>query len=340
VPVTLTPPAGRPATVADWLAAQPAEARQPADNPALRRYVTELTPCDGDTGLITEEPAQAIYLRNRSVAPGERTRFGGAPGVRRRPECAMRRRRQAPSVPADSRIYAIGDIHGRLDLLEQVEGLILDDAAAAPERRKVVVYLGDYVDRGPDSRAVVERLAHRPLPGFEAIHLRGNHEAMMLDFLSDIEVGPGWMWNGGGATLESYGVATPKPWTDAAQLEVARRRLATALPDDHRAFLIRLGLAHHEGDFLFAHAGIRPGVPLDAQDAHDLLWIREDFLYSRADHGAVVVHGHTIVDAPTRRHNRIAIDTGAYLSGRLTCLVLTSARVAAMQTQGPAGAWP
>jgi serine/threonine protein phosphatase 1 len=249
----------------------------------------------------------------------------------------MHEAKRADAVPADSRVYAVGDIHGRLDLLEEIQGLILDDAATAPERRKVIVYVGDYIDRGPNPRSVVERLAGRPLPGFEGVHLMGNHEAMMLDFLRDIEAGPGWMWNGGGATLRSYGVAAPRSWTDTKQLEAARRGLAEALPDSHRAFLERLALSHREGDYLFAHAGIRPGVPLDAQEPHDLIWIRDEFLFSRSDHGAVVVHGHTIVDVPMRLPNRIAIDTGAYLTGRLTCLVLAGERVAAMQTEAHVG---
>ena len=228
-------------------------------------------------------------------------------------------------------MYAIGDIPGRLDLLATLEALIRDDAAAAPEARKVVVYLGDYVDRGPDSRGVIEHLLAEPLAGFECVHLIGNHESMMLDFLRDVAMGPGWLWNGGDATLESYGVAAPIGWSDRDLLEAARSGLAAALPADHRAFLDRLARSHREGDYLFVHAGIRPGVGLDAQDPNDLIWIREPFLESTAEHGVVVVHGHTIAREPQYRDNRIGIDTGAYRTGQLTALRLEGEQCALLE---------
>ncbi len=161
---------------------------------------------------------------------------------------------------------------------------------------------------------------------------------MMLDFLRDVAMGPGWLWNGGDATLESYGVAAPIGWSDRDQLEAARGGLSVALPADHRAFLDRLARSHREGDYLFVHAGIRPGIRLDAQDPNDLIWIREPFLDSTADHGVVVVHGHTITREPQHRDNRIGIDTGAYGTGRLTSLVLAGDQVRVIQTHGPAGA--
>ncbi|MFQ5955692.1 MAG: metallophosphoesterase family protein [Kiloniellales bacterium] len=240
-------------------------------------------------------------------------------------------------VPDDSRVYAVGDIHGRLDLLMAVEDLILEDAAKAPERRKVVVYLGDYVDRGPESRGVIEHLREAPLTGFERVYLIGNHESMMLAFLEDLGAGPGWMWNGGDATLMSYGVAAPTAWTDRNQLEAAQDGLERALPQSHREFLAALVLSHREGDYLFVHAGIRPGVALDKQDPNDLVWIREEFLDSSADHGVMVVHGHTIREQPVRRPNRIGIDTGAYFTGRLTCLILAGDQVTLLQGSGRAG---
>lgn len=242
------------------------------------------------------------------------------------------------AVPDDCRVYAIGDIHGRLDLLRGLEDLIRDDAATAPEARKVVVYLGDYVDRGPESRGVIEHLLSQPLAGFARVHLIGNHESMMLGFLRDVTAGPGWLWNGGDATLASYGVAPPNAWTDRDQLAAAQDGLSAALPPAHRGFLDRLVLSHREGDYLFVHAGIRPGVALAAQDPHDLIWIREEFLLSAADHGAVVVHGHTITGEPQLRDNRIGIDTGAYRSGRLTALALTGDQLRVIQAHGPAGA--
>ncbi len=227
-------------------------------------------------------------------------------------------------APPDTRLYAIGDIHGRLDLLEALLARIAADAATAKAARRQLIFVGDYIDRGPDSRAVVERVASGPpgtpeWRGFEWVALRGNHEAMLLSFLDDIEIGPVWLSepNGGMATLASYcGGGRP-----AGDMLTLQRRFRAALPDAHRAFLARLPLSHRAGGYFFAHAGVRPGVPLDGQDAEDLMWIRGAFLDSRTDFGAVVVHGHTIVREPEVRPNRIGIDTGAFFSNRLTALV-------------------
>ncbi|PWC52323.1 metallophosphoesterase family protein [Azospirillum sp. TSO22-1] len=226
------------------------------------------------------------------------------------------------AVPRGLRVYAIGDVHGRLDLLDRMLDMIETDGAAAPELVKYIVYLGDYVDRGPHSRGVIKRLAEGPPPGFGAIHLKGNHEASMLAFLEDIRVGPNWLTFGGTATLASYHV--PPPHADSApeDLAQAQEQLRLRLPPAHRGFLDSLRTSVTIGDYLFAHAGIRPGVPLERQREDDLLWIRDDFLRSAADHGKVVVHGHTISPEPELRANRIGIDTGAFATNRLTCLVL------------------
>ncbi len=157
---------------------------------------------------------------------------------------------------------------------------------------------------------------------------------MMLDFLRDANAGPGWLWTGGDATLDSYGVNAPAVWADRDPLAAARDALAAALPPDHRRFLDGLAHTHREGDYLFVHAGVRPGVALDAQDRNDLIWIREEFLDSTADHGAMVVHGHSIGERPVRRANRIGIDTGASFSGRLTCLALVGDEVETLQGTG------
>ncbi len=225
-------------------------------------------------------------------------------------------------VPAGVRIYAIGDIHGRDDLLEALLETVRDDAARFPCRRRVLVYLGDFIDRGPDSAAVIGRLAAGPPPGFKAIHLIGNHETTMRAFLDDARFGPAWVSFGGAATLASYGVTPPGGLASREVWQELRVRLARALPGSHRRFLG--GLAHHWrcGDYLFVHAGIRPGIGLDQQDEDDLIWIREEFLRSDDDFGAVVVHGHTIRWEPEVRDNRIGIDTGAFTTGRLTCAVL------------------
>lgn len=227
-----------------------------------------------------------------------------------------------PTVPAGVRVYAVGDIHGCVGLLRKLHELIRADAADHRAARNVIVYLGDYIDRGEESRAVVELLLRAPVPGFDIIHLRGNHEDIMLTFLNDAAVGPAWLGFGGAATLLSYGVRPPDRPNAPEELDRAQRQLAEQLPDDHRRFMSGMKLTHVEGDYYFAHAGVRPGVPLDQQSALDLLWIRDDFLRSTMDFGKIVVHGHTPAREPDIRPNRINIDTGAYATGRLTCLVL------------------
>jgi serine/threonine protein phosphatase 1 len=226
-----------------------------------------------------------------------------------------------PSAPPDTRIYAIGDIHGRADLLEKLQARIARDADRAAEGRKVVVYLGDYVDRGPDSAGVIDRLIDGPLDGLEQVFLMGNHEDFFLQFLQDPEVGPLWVSNGGDATLASYGLAGAQAY-GAKDMAALSRALHDTLPDRHLEFLKGLSVSHREGDYFFVHAGIRPGVPLDRQCEEDLLWIREPFLASPDDRDVVVVHGHTPVELPEVHSNRIAVDTGAVWSGRLTAAVL------------------
>ncbi len=259
---------------------------------------------------------------------------GGSAHIARMFERLRRRAaepRPAAQAPPGARIYAIGDIHGRADLLDRMHDMIRVDALGRRAAEKIVVYLGDYVDRGDDSRGVVDRLIARPLVGFRAVTLRGNHEEFLLRFLDDPEVGPAWLANGGDATLYSYGVDWRETMAEDDWAEVSAAFRA-ALPADHLAFLAGLALSDIEGDYLFVHAGIRPGVELAAQSPDDLMWIRGEFLGSTADHGRVVVHGHTITDAPDLRDNRIGIDTGAYATGTLTCLVLDGAERQILQT--------
>lgn len=227
-----------------------------------------------------------------------------------------------PRLPRGVRLYAVGDIHGRADLLDRLHDRIAADAQSAGSTACHIVYLGDYVDRGAQSPAVLDRLSGGPPPGFGVVHLKGNHDDVMLRFLGDIRVGPHWLRFGGLATLASYGIERPSQGTPAERLIRIQADLRTALPQRHLEFLRSLRPHLAVGDYFFAHAGIRPGVPLDRQTEHDLLWIREDFLASDRDFGKVVVHGHTIVDEPEVRPNRIGIDTGAFASNRLTCLVL------------------
>lgn len=235
----------------------------------------------------------------------------------------MVRPRRAPrQVPADSRVYAIGDIHGRVDLLADLHRRILDDARRARARRNVVVYVGDYIDRGLQSRAVIDLLLDEPLEAFESVYLKGNHEAMMLQFLDDPRAASGWLEIGGNATLLSYGVKPKEDQSLLKRLAEAQEQLLEKLPARHRTFLENLKLYHVEGDYLFVHAGLKPRVALENQRERDLLWIREDFLESSADHGKIVVHGHSISWEPEIKENRINVDTGAFASGILTCLVL------------------
>jgi serine/threonine protein phosphatase 1 len=234
-----------------------------------------------------------------------------------------------PRIAEGTRLYAVGDIHGRLDLLSELERRIADDAAASGAARNAIVYLGDYIDRGDQSREVVDRLIDQPLPGFERALLLGNHEDSMLQFLVDVQIGPAWLGFGGAATLLSYGVRPPSSDRDLVR---AQEELRAKLPERHLAFLRGLQLYHVEGDYYFVHAGVRPGVKLDDQRPSDLLWIRDEFLRSRRDFGKIVVHGHTITEAPEIRRNRIGIDTGAFASGTLTSLVLQGESWSFLQT--------
>lgn len=230
---------------------------------------------------------------------------------------------RAPRVPPGQRIYAVGDVHGRTDLYDRLTTLVREDRAAAPPgTAATVVLLGDLVDRGPDSAGMLERVAAGPPPGFGLVALRGNHEDAMTRFLDDPATAADWFRFGGLATLESYGVALDPRLPGPARITAAHAALRAALPARHLALLRGMRPSLAVGDYLLVHAGVRPGVPLDGQDPVDLMWIREEFLDSAADHGKVVVHGHTIVRAPEVRRNRIGIDTGAFATGRLTALVL------------------
>ena len=242
-----------------------------------------------------------------------------------------------PKVPDGTLVYAVGDLHGRADLLEKMHAAILKDSLDVPAERKVVVYLGDYVDRGPHSKKVVDILLEKPLQGFERVHLMGNHEAFLIEFLNDVEAGPGWFFNGGLQTLSSYGVKIGKH--DELSYEVLQRvqeEFLDKVPKAHLDFYRTLEFSRTEGDFFFVHAGIRPGVPLDNQTDEDMLWIREEFLGCEDDYGKVIVHGHTITWEPEVKQNRIGIDTGAFASGVLTALVLEGREQDFLTVSGPA----
>jgi len=230
--------------------------------------------------------------------------------------------RRLAEVPRGLRVYAIGDVHGRLDLLLQLHEKIAEDARGGADLNQRVIYLGDYIDRGPSSRDVIETLRSVRPGGLPVIQLLGNHEAMLLRFLEDFTVGPEWLNYGGLATLMSYGV-NPKGDGGATQdLQAVQRALFERLPEAHRQFLLNLPTHVEVGDYFFTHAGVRPGIPLDQQKDSDLIWIRDEFLRSSEFHGKVIIHGHSYKTEPEVLSNRIGIDTGAYATGRLTCLVL------------------
>ncbi len=225
----------------------------------------------------------------------------------------------AAIVPEGRRIYAVGDIHGRADLLEKLLGIIRADALGEPAREKpILIFLGDYIDRGFQSKEVIDLLMGDLVSPFETHFLKGNHEAAMLQFLDEPAMGPRWAEFGGAETLVSYGVRPPRSRTSLDGWAIASDQLNSLLPSAHLAFLKNLQVSVRIGDYMFVHAGVRPGVDLARQSEQDMLWIREEFLNDKRPLGAVVVHGHTPTTRPHRDSRRIGIDTGAYLSGRLT----------------------
>lgn len=237
-------------------------------------------------------------------------------------------------TPPDTTLYAIGDIHARVDLLAALQERIAQDARQRETRRKVVVYLGDYGSRGEDSPGVVDLLQGWLPEGFQRVALKGNHEDMLLRFIDgDLAAGRHWFEHGGLDTLAHYGVAIhDRRARDDRSLALLRERFAAALPTTTLEFFRSLPVRYTAGNYCFVHGGVRPGVPLAQQTDHDCMWIREPFLDSDADHGAIIVHGHSINAQPVVRPNRIGIDTGAYRSGVLTCLALDGGGHAFLQT--------
>ncbi len=227
--------------------------------------------------------------------------------------------RPLPAVPPGTRWYAVGDVHGRLDLFEELIAAIESDDREAPAADTTVVLLGDLVDRGPDSAGVVARA--RAWQAERRVRLlAGNHEEMFLYALGDVAVLRHFLRHGGRQTALSYGI--PREAYDSATMEELQAKLAVAVPREDLTFLSSAKNYLVAGDYLFVHAGIAPDVPLEEQEEHHLRWIREPFLDHEAPHERFVVHGHTITDGIDERANRIGIDTGAYKSGCLTALVL------------------
>jgi serine/threonine protein phosphatase 1 len=245
----------------------------------------------------------------------------------------------APKVPrgkAGARAYAVGDVHGCLDLLNQLLAKIEADLERDPVSEAFLVFVGDLIDRGPDSSGVIDRLRRYSHPRLRPIFLTGNHEEY---FLRALACEPGvldtWLSYGGKECVMSYGLSPDQLVTmpEGEALLMLRR----TVPEGHRRFLKSFGDTFRFGDYLFVHAGIRPGLALEEQSRSDLRWIRQPFLDDGGDHGFVVVHGHTIVKEVEERVNRIGIDTGAYRTGVLTALVVDGAkrRFIAVSPEGP-----
>ena len=239
-----------------------------------------------------------------------------------------RKPKAKPRLPDGVRIYALSDIHGCSDLLAQMFRVIDADMAHSPPTRAIEVFLGDYIDRGPDSRSTLDLLIERGRRG-NAIFLRGNHEAFLFEVFRDPSRLDDWLRIGGLQTLMSYGL-TPSLHPDHEERAALMRQLTAAMPPQHHSFLKRLRLTFTCGDFFFTHAGVRPGIPLSEQQEADLIWIRDEFLDSQDDFGKYVVHGHTPVRAPEILPNRANIDTGAYATGNLTLLSIEGTRLLAV----------
>ena len=236
-----------------------------------------------------------------------------------------RSRSNVPRGSSGQRAYVVGDVHGRLDLVEQLLDQIHRDLEARRPHKAFVIFLGDLIDRGPNSAQVVERLRTYRHDGVRPIFLLGNHEEVLIRLVAgETDLIPGWLRFGGAQCLESYG-ADPQAIADAPA-EAALANIRQAIPASHVDFLRSFVDTCRFGDYLCVHAGIRPGIELDRQRQSDLRWIREPFLVDDSDHGFVVVHGHTISNGTDERPNRIGIDTGAYRTGTLTALAIEDDR--------------
>jgi serine/threonine protein phosphatase 1 len=235
--------------------------------------------------------------------------------------CSKKSEPLPPDLPKNHRVYCIGDIHGRLDLLLAVHQKIAIDAAHF-NGIKILVYLGDYIDRGDQSRQVIDCLLENNFPDFQKVFLLGNHEQVLLQFLlsKDASIAHDWFRFGGLSTLASYGVNV-RGIPTAKDLARLHTEFAEKLPPTHLDFYQRLALKYEIGDYFFVHAGIKPKIKLHLQREEDMLWIREEFINSTLFHDKVIVHGHTVSAEPEHLPNRIGLDTGAYSSGKLTCAV-------------------
>jgi len=237
---------------------------------------------------------------------------------------------RTPALPGGLRIYAFGDVHGRLDLLDELLTRAAQDISARPVAKPIFVFLGDYIDRGPSSRETIDRLIVHGEEN-ECVFLKGNHEQVAIKCLSDRGLFDQWMRFGGVETLVSYGI-TPKPLLDEQKIVRLQAAFHDALPQAHFRFFRHLRISFACGDFFFAHAGVRPKIELSRQKESDLLWIRDEFLSSNEDFGKIIIHGHTPGSRVQVAPNRINIDTGAFATGRLTCLMMEGSALSVIDT--------
>lgn len=280
-----------------------------------------LTCCDIND--VTARGLGIFLIQRRAAVSGECV-LSSLPGIER-----LRLSGRTPALPDGTRIYAIGDIHGRLDLLEDLLAQTSADTRQRPVDRPLHVFLGDYIDRGPSSRETIDRLIEHGQTS-ESIFLKGNHEQVAIRCLTDPNLFEQWMRLGGLQTLVSFGIAPNAQQPRAiAELQAA---FHAALSPSHLRFFRELRPSFDCGDFFFAHAGVRPGIDLSNQKESDLLWIRQEFLASAEDFGKVVVHGHTPARAVQVESNRIDIDTGAFATGCLTCLVIEGCSLSLIDT--------
>ena len=225
------------------------------------------------------------------------------------------------AVPLGRRVYAVGDVHGCADLLEPMLDAIAEDVARRPVETPIEVFIGDYIDRGLESAQVIDLLARPGPPGSRRVCLLGNHEAVLMTCMADGAALRSWRSMGAMETLQSYGIE-PKVLRPGANAEEFRQAAMERIPLEHWTFLQSLLPFFSVGGLFFCHAGVRPGISLGQQSRRDLLWIRDEFLQSSMDFGRVVIHGHTPVRDVSFRANRINIDTGAYATGVLSCVIL------------------
>lgn len=284
--------------------------------------------------------AQAL---RRRIGRGTERRHDDTQAIVSQLEAAAPSIRRTIAAPDAVCIYAIGDIHGRRDLLERLVQMIEEDAAQLAEGVKPqIVFLGDYIDRGLQSRDVIEFFTSGAVDRFDPVYLMGNHEEALLRFLEEASFGSQWARYGGAETLYSYGLAPPNQRASLnshAEMAAARdawtrvwNEFRTRLPAKHLAFFQSLQPYHVAGDYMFVHAGLRPGVRLEKQNLRDMLWIREEFLDDPAEFPKLIVHGHTPMDTVHHDHRRLGLDTGAFLTGKLTAARLSGTDVAFLST--------